>query len=207
MSDNNKILEKHINQLYNHSKLQEDELAQFLEEYKALGNRGINANSMFYILNLNSMKYEYINNSCISFTGYTPDEFLGLGMKILPKIVMKQDFQLLTNDLFPKMNALTEKLTVEEKGRIIFEIYYKVKNKKTNQVNQLVEFSSYTKFDEQGAPLLSTGSYESVHELDGVMGIVRINQGEDQKILLKENITPKTYLLTKAEVKISDLLI
>ena len=202
------ILKKHIEELHNSNVIDKNDLNSFLEKYKVLGDIGINSNSLFYILNLNTMKYEYVNNACYSFTGYNTSDFYDLGMAILPKIMLEKDFELLSNDLFPKMNEFSKNLDVTQQGKIVFEIYYKVKHKSTGKIVQLVEFSSYTKFDVNNVPILSTGlCYESSQELNGVKGIVRLNENEKQTTLFEEKLSYKNVKLTKTENIISQLLI
>lgn len=202
------VLNKHIQELHNDTSIKTDELQSFLEQFKVLGNIGINANSIFYVLNLNTMKYEYVNDACFSFTGYTSAEFYEKGMHILPLIMVDEDFKLLTTTLFPKMNDFSKHLSFKERSKIVFEIYYKMKHKSSGKTIQMVEFSSYTKFDDNEQPILSTGlCYETSQDVNGVKGVVRLNEGEKQITLFEEKITYKKEKLTKTESTIVDLLI
>ncbi|WP_442264466.1 LuxR C-terminal-related transcriptional regulator [Tenacibaculum sp. ZS6-P6] len=201
------ILNKHIEQLHNTSSIKTDELQAFLDQFKVIGNVGINSNSIFYVLNLNTMKYEYVNDACYSFTGYSSEEFREKGMHILPLIMVEEDFELLTTNLFPKMNDFSKELDFEQRGKIVFEIYYKIKHKNSGIIMQMVEFSSYTKFDGK-LPILSTGlCYESSQFINGVKGIVRLNEGRKQITLFEKKIIYKKEQLTKTENLITALLV
>lgn len=203
-----KTLKRHINEIYSEKGLDTEALTIFLEKFKVLGAMGINANSMFYILNLHTLTYEYINNACKSFVGYVPSDFYSLGMTILPKIIIPEDFTLLSEQLFPKMNEITKDLSVANKKNIVFELYYKVVHKDTKKVTQMVEFSSYSEFTADGIPVLSTGiCYESPLMIKGVKGIVRMNDKDEQKELFHEQLTTKQDVLTPTEKEIVNLLI
>lgn len=200
-------LNLHLNELHNSNGLADEDLNNFLEKFKILGSTGINANSIFYILNLHTMKYEFVNDACTVFTGLQPNEFINEGMAILPKIMVDKDFNLLSELIFPKMNDFAKALNSEEKGKVVFELYYKLKNKITGETTQMVEFSSYSKFDEEGSPLLSTGiCYESTLLLNGVKGIVRMREDTRQITLFEKSASLEELLLTKTENEIAKML-
>ena len=200
-------LRKHIDEIHNPNNLSKKELDSFIEKFKILGSTGINSNSIFYILNLNTMQYEYINDACTSFTGVNSKEFYNEGINILPNIIIEKDFKLLSESLFPAMNNFTKKLSSEEKSKVVFELYYKMNNVATGEERQIVEFSSYSKFDNQGNPVISTGiCYESIQQMSGVKGIVRINEATTQKVLFDESFSIESSELTKTEKKIAKFL-
>lgn len=200
-------LKTHIDEISNLQFIDKKEVDSFLQKFKGLEDVGISSNSIFYILNLNTMNYEYINDACTTFTGYSPKDFYQQGVNMLPKTIIEKDFDLLSNILFPKMNSFSKK-TSAKKSKIIFEIYYKIKNRETGKIKQIVEFSSYSKFAENGTPVLSAGMcYESSQKINGVKGIVRINKGKEQIVLFEESLNEETLLLTKTERKIAKLLI
>lgn len=201
-------LRKHIDEIHNPNNLSKKELDSFIEKFKVLGSIGINSNSIFYVLNLNTMQYEYINDACTSFTGLSSKEFYNNGINILPQIIIEKDFKLLSESLFPAMNNFTKKLSSEEKSKVVFELYYKMKNAATEEVHQIVEFSSYSKFDDQENPIISTGiCYESIQQMNGVKGIVRINEATRQKVLFDESFSLESKGLTKTEKKIAAFLV
>ncbi|SNR14281.1 LuxR C-terminal-related transcriptional regulator [Tenacibaculum jejuense] len=203
-----RTLKNHIEELHNATTINSDELESFLAQFKIIGNIGINANSIFYVLNLNTMNYEYVNDACLSFTGYTSKDFYEKGMRILPLIMVEEDFNLLTADLFPKMNDFSKQLSSEQRSKIVFEIYYKMRHKVSGKIIQMVEFSSYTKFDKNEIPILSTGlCYESSQVLSGVKGIVRLNEEQSQKTLFEERINYAVEQLTKSENVIVNFLV
>lgn len=204
----NDSLKNHINEINNPHSISAEELNQFIEKFKVLGNTGINSNSIFYILNLNTLNYEYINDACRMFSGLSSKIFYEEGLNILPQIIVKNDFNLLSKRLFPKMNTFSKNLSAKRKSKIIFEIYYKMQNRKTGEIKQIVEFSSYSKFNEDGSPILSTGMcFESTQQIHGVKGIVRLNQKNEQLIIFEENLTSEALLLTKTEKNIANFLI
>ena len=201
-------LANHIKELQSHSIIDSEELKEYLKKFKDSGNVGINSNLIFYLLNLNTMHYEYINNACLSFTGLHPQDFYKLGMNVLSKIIIREDLKLLSESIFPKMNNFTKKLSSEEKSKIVFEVYYKMKNVNTGEKIQIVEFSSYCKYDNNGNPILSSGvCCESSKVIKGVRGIVRIREADNQRVLFDESLSNLTNQLTKTENGISKLLI
>ena len=104
-------LAKHIKELQSKSIVDINELNEYLKKFKDSGNVGINSNLIFYLLNLNTMRYEHINNACHSFTGLHPKDFYELGINVLSKIIIKEDLKLLSESIFPKMNNFTKKLS------------------------------------------------------------------------------------------------
>lgn len=202
-----KALNRHLEELYNSIKIDEDSLNTFVEKFKSFGNIGVNSNSLFYVLNLHSFKYEYVNNTCDSFTGFKTSAFYKEGMNLLPKFIIEDDFKILSHTLFPKMNKVTKKLTEQEVRNVVFELYYKMRHQLTNKITQVVEYSSYSKFDVTGQPVVSTGvCYESPNTINGVRGIVRINYDNEQLIIFDETITTKSTRLTKTEKEVARLL-
>jgi len=200
-------LEKHIKELQSPNSLDNNELKESLKKFKDLSNEGINSNLIFYVLNLNTMVYEYISDACVSFTGLHPKDFYDLGINALSKIIIEEDLKPLSESIFPKMNDFTKNLSAEEKSKIVFEVYYKMKNINTGEKVQIVEYSSYYKFDKNGKPILSTGiCCESSKIIKGVRGIVRIKEANGQRVLFDESIADTSNPLTRTENEISKLL-
>ena len=108
-------LANHIKELQSHSIIDSEELKEYLKKFKDSGNVGINSNLIFYLLNLSTMHYEYINNACLSFTGLHPQDFYKLGMNVLSKIIIRKDLKLLSESIFPKMNNFTKKSYLQKK--------------------------------------------------------------------------------------------
>ena len=203
----NKALKRHFDEIYNSNRITKKDLDVVLQKFKLIGETGINSHSIFYVLNLNTTKYEFMTSACESFTGIAQDKFYEQGLQLLPKFIVPDDLILLSESLFPKMNSFTKDLSVKDKFEIIFELYYNMKNAETGEIFPVVEFSSYTKFDNIGNPVLSTGiCYRQENYINGVKGVVRLNKDAEQQILFNETISKKSKVLTKSEFKIAQLL-
>lgn len=196
-------LETHRNELRAIASQKEQDVECFLESFKSHAIDGLNINSIRYILNLKDLKYEFISNSCTVFTGMKPVDFYGKGMQILSEIMLNKDFNTLSQDLFPAMNAVVQELCLEEKRAVVFELHYHMQNTSTGKLIPVVEYSSYADFDDEGRPFISTGvCYESVLDFNGVRGLVRLNRGEEQETIYDRTIHYSTYVLTPSEKKI-----
>jgi hypothetical protein len=100
-----------------------------------------------------------------------PVDFYGKGLQVLSEIILSKDFNALSKDLFPAMNAIVQELSLKEKRAVVFELYYLMQNNRTGKITPVVEYSSYADFDDQGRPYISTGiCYESVLDFNGVRG-------------------------------------
>jgi DNA-binding CsgD family transcriptional regulator len=117
--------------------------------------------------------------------------------------MLNKDFNTLSKDLFPDMNAIVQELSLEEKRAVVFELHYHMQNNRTGKLTPVVEYSSYADFDDQGRPCISTGiCYESVLDFNGVRGLVRLNKEEEQETIYDRTIYYSTYVLTPSEKKI-----
>jgi len=197
----------HINELKNATGISQDELDKFLNKFELLANSGIHSNAIFYILNLHTLKYEYVNNVCLTFTGYDADSFKNKGIHILQDIMVAEDYKVLSESLFPKMNMFTQQLTTDKKASVVFEVHYRLKHKETNVITSIVEYSSYAKFDRKSEPTVSTGiCYESVLDFNGVRGIVRLKREQEQETIFDETIHHTIQILTNKEMEVAVLL-
>jgi DNA-binding CsgD family transcriptional regulator len=196
-------LETHRKELRAIASQKEQDMESFLESFKSHAIDGLNFNSIRYVLNLQDLKYEFISNSCTVFTGMKPIDFYGKGLQILSEIMLNKDFNTLSKDLFPDMNAIVQELSLEEKRAVVFELHYHMQNNRTGKLTPVVEYSSYADFDDQGRPCISTGiCYESVLDFNGVRGLVRLNKEEEQETIYDRTIYYSTYVLTPSEKKI-----
>lgn len=200
-------LHTHIEELKNTNSITPEEVKIFLKKFEILANTGINSNSIFYILDLSKMTYAYINDVCKVFTGQAPEDFYTKGMTILPEIMNTNDFNVLSTQLFPKMNAVVTELESIDITQVVFELHYHMYNPLSKKNTPIVEYSSYSKLDQQGRPLLSTGMcFESVLDFQGVRGIVRLNTDQGQRTLFDETISHVMEKLTKKEKEITQYL-
>lgn len=200
-------LQTHIEEIKNPNTISKEEIEGYIEKFKILANTGINRNSIFYILNLTSMKYAYINDVCKSFTGQSAQDFYKKGVSILPEIMDPIDFEVLSTSLFPKMNAVVAEQKDIDITQVVFEMHYNMFNPTTEVKTPIVEYSSYSKLDEKGVPVLSTGMcFESVLNFNGVRGIVRLNTANGQQTLFDETISHVVEILTKKEKEITEHL-
>ncbi|MGJ8685088.1 MAG: helix-turn-helix transcriptional regulator [Nonlabens sp.] len=198
-------IELHKNELRATSSIVEQDLQAFLENFEKLANNGINSNSIYYVLNLQTMKYDFISSVCQSFTGLETHHFYDKGIDILADIMLPKDLKALSNNLFPSMNASIEDLSLEDRQAVVFEIHYHMVNNETGKVTPVVEYSSYANFDKNGNPGVSTGiCYESIFDINGVRGLVRVNREASQETIFDQTIHYSSYVLTKTEKKIVD---
>jgi DNA-binding CsgD family transcriptional regulator len=195
--------EAHRKELRAIASQKEQDIASFLESFKSHAIEGLNVNSIRYVLNLQDLKYEFISSSCTAFTGMKPVDFYGKGLQVLSEIILSKDFNALSKDLFPAMNAIVQELSSKEKLAVVFELYYHMQNNRTGKITPVVEYSSYADFDDQGRPYISTGiCYESVLDFNGVRGLVRLNRGGEQETIYDRTVYYSIYALTPSEKKI-----
>ena len=89
----------------------------------------------------------------------------------------------------------------------MFELYYRFKGHSGQDPVSIVEYTSYTNYDENGEPTASTGvCYESAHKMNGVRGIVRLQTTTGQELIYDRMILHDLEMLTTTELKLAELL-
>jgi len=202
----NKTIEAHKALLKSNSSASEESRQQFIDQFHLLTENAIN-NGFSYIINLNTLNYEYVSEFCYYLTGRTNDEFLSIGMDILPKIMVLEDFQKLSLDIFPEMESAFQTVDDKDKSAVMFELYYRYKGIDGKPDVSAVEYSSYSEFDSNGSPTISTGfCYESPLQINGVRGIVRVKTVNGQETIYDRMVLHDLETLTTTERKLAELL-
>ncbi|QSS96262.1 response regulator transcription factor [Psychroflexus sp. ALD_RP9] len=183
------------------------EIKALIEEYKSTERFSIASKTLFYILNLNTQDYEFINNHAYDLTGVKPKIFKETGTKILPEIIHHSDYKLLVDQVFPKLQNCFLKLKQNQQKSAVFELYYRFKNKVSNSLEPVVEYSSYAAFDHNFTPKISTGIIlKSSHKYQGVRGILRAKKDGEMKDLCDHRTSLEKEQLSKRQIEIIELI-
>ena len=199
------IYEAYLNELKSSSEISKEEIKDILQQFSAMPNQGISSNMLFYILNLHTLKYEFVSPASASLTGHSPRDFYDKGTALLPELLHPSDFDQLATNLFPKMNQVVTDLAGPDRGKAIFELHYRMRHINGKIIN-CVEQSSYAKFDAHFSPLISSGIVMEVSAFtayQGVRGLVRLLKDNEQFTIFEQshNYT-NDYGLTKREKEI-----
>lgn len=203
----NKEYQTYLALLQEDSDIKSEEIQAYLSKFKPDESKGITSNMMYYILNLSSQKYEYVNSFAENLTGYKPEVFLSLGTKLLPKLITEKDYNLLVNDVFPEIQKEYKNLDFKYKENALFELHYSFNNKQTKDEVKIVEYSSYAKFDNQQTPQLSTGVImRSSQNFKGVRGILRIKKNNILVDVCDLKSSSEKKMLSSRELQIIKLI-
>ncbi|OSY87695.1 hypothetical protein WH52_09700 [Tenacibaculum holothuriorum] len=149
---------------------------------------GISSNLVFYTLNLTEQKYEYINEECINLFGVKQKEFYENGTQILQNIFLKKDYEDMTLKILPEMMSYVKTIDNKDLSKLVFELHYRIRNKITNNIVSIIEYSSYAELGEGGKPSLSSGMcISSAVDSKGVRGILRFT--DSNTILFNKEVT------------------
>jgi len=189
------------------TQVKDAEIKALIEEYKATERFSIASKTLFYILNLNTQHYEFINKHAYNLTGVKPEDFKENGTKILPEIIYYSDYKLLVNQVFPKLQNCFLELNEAQQKSAVFELYYRFKNKVSNSLEPVVEYSSYAAFDKSFKPKISTGIIlKSSHQHQGVRGILRAKKDGEMKDLCDHRTSLEKEQLSKRQIEIIELV-
>ncbi|WP_055412905.1 response regulator transcription factor [Nonlabens sp. YIK11] len=200
-------LKRHKSLLKSNTRLPEDDLKKLIHRFKRASNQSLHKNSFSYLLNLHTLGYEFVSDQCVAFTGLTSAEFCEKGLDVLPEIMVSEDLAKLAKHIFPEMETAYKAMEPEDRSKIMFEIYYRLKGHDNKEPISIVEYSSYTVFDEEGNATASTGiCYESSLQINGVRGIVRLQTDSGQELIYDHMILHELEVLTATELKLTELL-
>lgn len=199
------IYEAYLKELKSSAEISQEEIKGILQQFAAMPNQGISSNMLFYILNLHTHKYEFISPASTALTGHPPQAYYEKGTALLPELLLPADFYQLTTNVFPKMNEIVLGLPGPDRGKVIFELHYRMRHLNGKIVN-CVEQSSYAKFDANFSPLISSGivmEASPVTTYQGVRGLVRLLKDNEQFTIYDQFFNYNhDYGLTKREKEI-----
>lgn len=182
-------------------------IEKFVARFEMLDDITVNSNSFSYVINLNTLQYEYVSDFCNYFTGLAKADFKKAGMDILPQIMVKEDFKRLSTEIFPEMENAYKSVDNDLKPSVMFELYYRFEGVNDRPPISAVEYSTYAKFDANGNPTMSTGMcYESPLQINGVRGIVRVKTKDGQETIYDRMVLHDLDTLTITELKLAELL-
>ena len=148
-----KEIRKHIN-LFRKS-CQAIDAEAFLNQNPSYINTALNSKDAFYILNIATMQYIFLNDKFSFITGYSNDELINDGWIYPEKLVLEED-RLAVCVILKEFYRQVKEMNPAERKAAIGEISYRMENKNGEQLKLLQQFQIIA-FDSNGASVLEMG--------------------------------------------------
>ena len=165
--------------------------------------------AVVYILDYSRQQHFFISDEAKRITGYSSDELMAMGLKAVHGIMVKDDLDYFSNNLFMNLYNFVHKIPTEDLHKYRFSLNYRV-NRKDGAVIHLLQQYLILECDPMGYPLVTLGICSDItaHALNNqvVLTVSKFDDEEGYKLISSDAIREQPVEISSREIEVLKLI-